>query len=155
MPGPSEPRAQRALRHLRIGKHLPDAVTRSYLADGRVVGWYGDPGVVIDGEIATQSVPRALAARFGAGSSPSAFWTCWTQAECAAKLANIPITLWISEHGLDSAGHDVITVLHEDVVVSVGFREILEPLSFPSAMIPGNQRPALCSCPVNFTQRDA
>lgn len=128
MPGPVEPggpaaeeRTQRASRHLRIGSQLPDAVSRSYLADDRVVGWYGSPGVVIDAEIVDQPVPRALAARFGAGSSPREFWVRWTRAECAAKLSDIPITLWISEHGLDPAWHDVITVLHEDVVVSVGF----------------------------------
>ena len=120
MLAPSDPRAQRTLQHLRIGRHLPDAVTRSHLADGRVVGWYGDRGVVIDGEIVDQPIPPALANRFGPGTSPSAFWVRWTQAECAAKLADVPVTLWIAEHGLDPAGHDVITVLYEDVVVSVG-----------------------------------
>lgn len=121
MPGPSESRTQRALKHLRIAKSLPDAVTRSHLADGRVVGWYGDSGVVIDGEIADQQVPRALAARFGTDSAPAEFWVRWTQAECAAKLADVPIALWITRNGLTAASHDIITLRLDDVVVSVGF----------------------------------
>jgi hypothetical protein len=112
VPDPSE-----LLSQLRIGELLADAVTRSYLADDRVVGWYGGPGAVIDAEIAGQHVPRALAARFGVDD----FWARWTQAECAAKLADVPIMIWISTHGLGPASYDVTTVLLEDVVVSVGF----------------------------------
>lgn len=127
MPGqcdPREPAAEihRAAQHLRIGRHLPDAVSRSHLADGRVVGWYGDREAVIDAEIADQPVPRALAARFGQGITTREFWVRWTQTECAAKIANVPISLWISEHGVSPGQRDILTVLHEDVIVSVVFR---------------------------------
>ncbi|MCT2587184.1 hypothetical protein [Actinophytocola gossypii] len=114
MPAPSD-----AKRHLRIGGSLPDAVTRSHLADGRVVGWYGPPGAVIDAELADQRVPPALAARYGA--SPEEFWPRWTRTECAAKLADVPITLWLAEHGLDPGPLDVVTTVIDEVVVSVAF----------------------------------
>ncbi|MFL6160205.1 MAG: hypothetical protein ACJ72D_29300 [Marmoricola sp.] len=113
MPAPSE--AAPAGLPIRIGADLPDAVTRSHLADGRVVGWYGDAGRVLDAEIADQPVPPALAARYGTDD----FWGRWTRAECAAKLADVPIALWLAEHGLPSGG-DAVTVLLEDLVVSVG-----------------------------------
>ena len=45
---------------------MADAVTRSHLADGRVVGWYGEPGTVIDAEIRDAEPPRLARARFGA-----------------------------------------------------------------------------------------
>lgn len=77
---------------------LSEANTRSHLADGRVVGWYGDPGHVIDAELADQPVPPALAARYGAED----FWGRWTRTECAAKAADLPIALWLREHGLDA-----------------------------------------------------
>lgn len=119
MPDPSE-----LIPHLRIGELLSDAVTRSYLADDRIVGWYGGPGVVIDAEIADQHVPRALAARFGSGLSARDFWARWTQAECAAKLADVPIMIWISTYGLGPSSYDVTTLLLDDVVVSVGFPDV-------------------------------
>lgn len=111
MPARSEP-----LRHLRVGSHLPDALTRSHLADHRVVGWYGAPGVVIDAEIADQPVPPALGDRFGTAD----FWARWTQAECAAKLADVPVLLWVRRHGLGPAGFRVETLRLDDLVVSVG-----------------------------------
>jgi hypothetical protein len=89
VPAPSE---------LRIGAVLADAITRSHLADGRVVGWYGEDGHVIDAELAAQPVPPALAARYG----PHDFWGRWTRTECAAKSAGVPIALWLAEHGLDA-----------------------------------------------------
>lgn len=112
MPAPSE-----LARSLRIGRHLPDAVTRSYLADDRVVGWYGARGVVIDAEIADQPVPATLGEHFGTED----FWARWTQAECAAKLADLPVLLWVRLHGLGAAGYRVETIRLEDLVVSVGF----------------------------------
>lgn len=83
---------------VRVGVHLPCAITRSYLADGRVVGWYGDPDNVIDAELTDQPVPPALAARYGSHD----FWGRWTRTECAAKAADVPIALWLREHGLDA-----------------------------------------------------
>ena len=120
MPAPSE--------SLRIGTDLPDARTRSHLSDGRVVGWYGEPGVVIDAEI-DGPVPPALASRFGEQD----FWARWTQAECAAKLADVPMQLWISEHGLGPAGYEVETLELDDLVVSVGHRRAIREESRSSA----------------------
>lgn len=81
------------------------------------MGWYGERGVVIDAEI-RGPVPPALAGRFGAHD----FWARWTQAECAAKLADVPVQLWITAHGLGPAGYEVETLELDDLVVSVGHR---------------------------------
>jgi len=85
---------------LRIGSpdETADAVTRSHLADGRVVGWYGDGGHVIDAELTGQPVPPALASRYGTDD----FWGRWTRTECAAKAAGVPIGSWLRRHGLDA-----------------------------------------------------
>lgn len=103
--------------HLRIGTadEVADAHTRSHLADGRVVGWYGDPAYVVDAELADQPVPPALAARHGTHD----FWGRWTRAECGAKLADVPITLWIAAHGLTAGDHETSTVSWAGVVASV------------------------------------
>ena len=105
---------------LRVGPpaEVVDAHTRSHLPDGRVVGWYGAPGVVIDAEDATAAPPAALVARFGAED----FWGRWTRAECAAKLAGVPMQLWLGRHGLDPVGALVETVRLGDLVVSIGRR---------------------------------
>jgi hypothetical protein len=97
-----------------IGTDLPDAVTRAHLADGRVVGWYGEPGRVIDAEISAQAVPPALAGRFGTED----FWGRWTRAECAAKAADVPLVVWLAEHGLGPvAGAETVEI--DGVTVSV------------------------------------
>lgn len=98
---------------LRVGSGLADAVTRSHLADGRVVGWYGDRGHVIDAELTEQPVPPALAARYGSHD----FWGRWTRTECAAKAAGVPIALWLASHGLDAGIGE--TQLLDGVTVSV------------------------------------
>jgi hypothetical protein len=95
---------------------MADAVTRSHLADGRVVGWYGGTGVVIDVETAAAPVPPALAARFGTET----FWERWTAAECGAKAYDVPIALWTREHGLSAGLLEVSTFRWLDLVVSVG-----------------------------------
>lgn len=113
MPAPSDP-----LSLVRVGTaaETADAVTRSHLADGRVVGWYGDPGTVVDAEIGTVAPPPHLVARFGAED----FHGRWTRAECAAKLAHVPMHLWLREHGLTSGDALVETHLVGDLVVSLG-----------------------------------
>ncbi|MCW2857071.1 MAG: hypothetical protein JWR52_2686 [Marmoricola sp.] len=111
MPAPSE-----LVAGLRIGTpaELADAETRSYLADGRAVGWYGAPGVVIDAELSDQEVPAALAARYGTGD----FWGRWTRTECAAKRAGVPIALQLRSTGLDAPG-EARTIELDGVTVSV------------------------------------
>jgi len=80
---------------------LAGAVTRSHLADGRVVGWVGPAlpagQLAVDAELADAEVPRALARRFGTVG----FWTRWTRAECLCKLADLPMHVWWRRHGLD------------------------------------------------------
>ena len=63
MPATTDPCA-----HLRVGTatEMADAVTRSHVGDGRVVGWYGGAGTVIDAEISDAAPPARLVARFGA-----------------------------------------------------------------------------------------
>ena len=97
MPAPSE-----LVVRLRIGTpaELADATTRSHLADGRVVGWYGASGVVIDAELTDQDVPAALAARYGTED----FWGRWTRTECAAKRTGVPIAMLLADAGLDAPG---------------------------------------------------
>jgi hypothetical protein len=97
---------------------MADAVTRSHLADGRVVGWYGEPGVVIDAEIASVEPPETLARRYG----HDRFWARWTAAECRAKLADVPIAIWLRTHGIDEGPGTIETVQEAvcGVVVSVG-----------------------------------
>lgn len=94
---------------------MSDALTRSRLADGRVVGWYGAPGAVIDAEIAAAPVPSALASRHGSED----FWERWTAAECGAKASDVPLELWIREHGLSAGPVPVATFGWRDLVVSV------------------------------------
>lgn len=101
-----EPAASDLARHLRIGDaaEMADAVTRSHLSDGRVVGWYGAPGAVIDAEYADAPVPPHLAARFGT----DLFWERWTATECAVKRAGATMSTWLADHGLDWASHEVV-----------------------------------------------
>ncbi len=107
----------RARSDLRVGSaaDLADAVTRSHLPDGRVVGWYGEPGVVIDAELSDVVPPPALTSRFGAEH----FWVRWTSAECAAKLAGVPMHLWIGRHGLGHEGAEVELVERDGIVICV------------------------------------
>lgn len=100
---------------LRVGtrEQVADAVTRSHLPDGRVVGWYGEAAVVIDAEPADAVPPPSLAARFGAAD----FWRRWTAAECAAKAAGVPMQVWLGRHGLTHPG--VIVEHHELTGLSI------------------------------------
>ncbi len=95
---------------------MAGAVTRSHLGDGRVVGWYGAPGTVVDAEIQGHE-PAHLVERFGAED----FLGRWTRAECAAKLADVPMQVWLVRHGLTAPGIDVETFEVGDLVVSVGW----------------------------------
>ena len=102
---------------LRVGiaGELADAATRSHLPDGRVVGWYGDPGLVIDAELSDAVPPLALASRFGAED----FWVRWTGAECAAKIARVPMHLWLRGHGLGHEGAEVESFERDGIVICV------------------------------------
>ena len=106
-----------SLAHLRIGTaaEMADAVTRSHVGDGRVVGWYGRAGTVIDAEIRDAAPPARLVARFGAED----FLHRWTRAECAAKLADVPMHVWLQLHGLTAGGVEAETVAMGDLVVSL------------------------------------
>ena len=103
--------------HLRVGTaaETADAVTRSHIGDGRVVGWYGAPGTVIDAEISHAVPPARLVARLGAED----FLARWTRAECAAKLADVPMQVWLQRHGLTDGGIEARTVAMGDLVISL------------------------------------
>ena len=105
------------MAQIRIGtaRQVAGAVTRSHVGDGRVVGWYGAPGTVVDAEIREATPPARLAARFGEED----FSARWTRAECAAKLADVPMHLWLRRHGLGTAGARVATIEVADLVISI------------------------------------
>ena len=124
-----QPPSERTLLDgLRIGTRADvDAHARSYLADGRCVGWRTSAdrpgiGIVIDAELADGPPPTALARRFGDHD----FWERWTRAECAAKASGVPIAVWLREHGL-CAGPDIsvrtvrTTMAGTPVVVSAAY----------------------------------
>lgn len=103
---------------------------RSYLADKRLVQWRPPTCVgtrwAVDAEIADQPVPRVLAKRTGI-HQPAAFWPAWTAAEIAAKILDVPMVMWLSEHGLSpraAADLDVVwrTFAWSGLVVSLGGR---------------------------------
>jgi hypothetical protein len=102
-------------------------VTRTHLADGRIVVWTDvDPhSHAIDAEIADQPVPPALARRTGIRSAER-FWPLWTAMEVACKLLDVPAHLWLKQHGLSvahvAARLDIATFRHHDLTISVGRR---------------------------------
>jgi hypothetical protein len=110
-----------------------DGWARSYLADRRLVQWrppVAAPssicGWAVDAEIAAQRVPVAIAERTGVGD-PDVFWPRWTAIEVVAKLLDVPVVMWLAEHGLSArvaADHGVVlrTVPHAELVITVGCR---------------------------------
>src|SRR4051812_21605746 len=94
------------------------AGTRSPLPDGRVVGWYGGPGAAGAAGIDTPAPPPPLAPRPGSDR----FWARWTASECQAKLADVPIAIWLQDHELGTGPAEVetFTDLWPGVTVSVG-----------------------------------
>ncbi|WP_238360121.1 MULTISPECIES: hypothetical protein [Micromonospora] len=115
-----------AHRHLRLATpaESADATTRSYLDDGRCLGWYAPPvprwRVAIDAERVGAPVPTALARRFGTGE----YWARWTRAECLAKLTDVPMAIWWQRHGLEVPPRiDWLwrTLTLADLVVTVAF----------------------------------
>ncbi|TNH29705.1 hypothetical protein FHG89_11395 [Micromonospora orduensis] len=130
-----------AEQHLRIGTPtaLADAVTRSYLDDGRCVGWSGPPApgwrVAIDAERADAPVPPALARRFGGTD----FWARWTRAECCCKLADVPVVAWWRRYGLGTPSDGAAlwrTLRLADLVVTVG----VAPVPSPAALAVDDRR---------------
>jgi hypothetical protein len=103
---------------------VTDAVTRSYLADGRVVRWHppDDRPWAIDAELIAQSVPPALVRRTGV-ADPEAFWPAWTALETVCKLLDEPVLLRLRSLGLDGGRHDDIrlwTRRHRGIIVTIG-----------------------------------
>lgn len=83
----------------------------SYLPDGRRVCWRprsGDPARrhAVDAELVSAAPPERLYRRWLEGGPPrpgaAAFWAAWTRAEALAKLADVPIAVWLRRHGLDA-----------------------------------------------------
>ncbi len=117
--------APREIAVLPAGSAAGACGARSYVADGRVVCWTPQqvpPGarLAVDAEIATQPVREAHARRFGP-ADPALFWPAWTRVEVSAKLADVPVLVWLQEHGLEpDPGGPTLTFALEDLVVSVG-----------------------------------
>lgn len=90
----------------------------SWTADGRRVCWRPalPPGtaVAVDAELADQPVPPSLHRRHPVAAEQ--FWRDWTRTEVAAKLAGIPVLVWIARYGF-TAGQGR-TWRHDDLVVS-------------------------------------
>jgi hypothetical protein len=118
---------------LLVGVPPRGGAVRSYLADGALVQWLppidAHPDVVrwaVDAEIGTQPVPVALAARTGV-RDPARFWPRWTAIEATVKLLDVPVIVWLAEHGLSvrsAAGHGIVlhTARHRDLIITVGGR---------------------------------
>ncbi|KUJ49123.1 hypothetical protein ADL17_09215 [Micromonospora maris] len=139
-----------AHRHLRLATpaESADATTRSYLDDGRCLGWYAPPvprwRVAIDAERVGAPVPTALARRFGTGE----FWARWTRAECLAKLTDVPMAIWWQRHGLEVPPRiDWLwrTLTLADLVVTVAFVATDRPRDTADVPLPdgdpGSRRP--------------
>jgi len=108
-----------------VGAPPRDGWVRSYLADGTLVQWRppidARPDVMrwaVDAEIGTQAVPRALADRTGV-RQPERFWPRWTAIEVTAKLLDVPIVMWLAEHGPTHGPQDHAVA---DLVITVGGR---------------------------------
>ncbi len=43
----------------------------------------------------------------------------WTSAECAAKLAGVPMHLWLGRHGLGHEGAEVKSLERDGIVICV------------------------------------
>lgn len=116
---------------LRVGRpeEMAGATARSYLPDGRCVGWFAPFGGtwVVDAECAGRPVPTALGNRFGVED----FWTRWTRVECATKLSGAPILTWLHTNGLAIPEDDSVAILTvradwlaPDLIVSVGWTHV-------------------------------
>lgn len=108
---------------------------RSHLSDGRAVAWTAPSPrgcrLAVDAELLGQRVPPVLLRRAGvAADLPERdVWRQWTRAETVAKLLDVPILLWVREHGLtvpagagDEAPLALRTVEHAGLVVTMGIR---------------------------------
>jgi hypothetical protein len=132
VPGRSEPEILlgQAGFHVRVG--LPDnlaaAVARSHLSDGRTVAWVGPvpdgARLAVDAELASATPPPALRSRYGRND----FWRRWTRTECLAKLAGVPMLVWLARHGLDAAPSAGVMVrsllLCGDVQVGLAYEQL-------------------------------
>lgn len=119
--------APAGVRVVEEGTELPPDRPRSYLGDGRAVLWAaGRPrrraaGLrgAVDAEIADRPVPRSLAARYGCCTET--FWPRWTAVEVSCKLRDIPVPVWLREHGLlPDPALAVRTFRLDDLVISCG-----------------------------------
>ena len=106
---------------------------RCYLADGRGVAWNPSDTngfrLAIDAELIAQRIPPSVVrrARLTEPVEPLDFWRRWTQAEVLAKLLDVPILMWVRQHGLDVpdlVGESIAlrTVVHDDLVLTYGLR---------------------------------
>lgn len=112
-------------------EHRCGSGAHSRVADGRRLCWRPDApdGVryAVDAEIAGQPVPAALGRRLTPGVAGAA-WTRWTRAEVCAKLLDVPILVWVTQHGWPDAaavahGARTVQLLTDEVdglVVSFG-----------------------------------
>lgn len=126
---------------LRVGPagEVPSGGIRSYLSDGRVVRWRpAAHGVwAIDAELSGRPVPPALAAATGIHRSAD-FWPAWTRAECAAKLLDVPILVWVRRHGLSpgplrAAGLHLVVTEHAGITIALAGRATDPSPSRPAA----------------------
>ena len=58
----------------------------------------------------------------GSIDRPGLFWPCWTAVEVACKVLDVPIMVWLSQHGLrvDRGLVRTGTFRVDDLVVTVG-----------------------------------
>lgn len=88
-------------------EHACATGTHSHLADGRTLcldpAHVGGTVRAVDGELAGQVVPAALARRLTPAQLRDP-WAWWTRAEVCAKLCDVPILVWLATRVLPAEG---------------------------------------------------
>lgn len=128
------------LQILPPGQHRPASSRRtvSYLDDGCQVVWEPTRPLgrfACDAERYDRRPRAKLVERYGFSSDSFVFACEWTHAEVAAKLANVPIALWLRSRGR-FAPIEAITLAHTEraLVITIGMAGEMLPSELPEVL---------------------